>query len=85
MKLWDTSTQHCIQTIVAHRSEVCSVDIDPEKNLIFTGSSEGEVKVWKIDHEVLSQGLVENEAGEVSKSYLDDVNPKLHSVYRSQR
>ncbi|OAX43873.1 WD40 repeat-like protein [Rhizopogon vinicolor AM-OR11-026] len=67
MKLWDASTQHCIQTIVAHRSEICSLDIDPEKNLIFTGSSEGEVKAWKIDHEVLAQGLVENEAGEVAK------------------
>jgi len=67
MKLWDTSTQHCIQTIVAHRAEVCSMDIDPEKNFIFTGSSEGEVKAWSIEHGALSQGLVENEAGEVSK------------------
>lgn len=84
MKLWDTSTQHCVQTIVAHRSEVSSLDIDPEKNFIFTGSSEGEVKAWKIDHESLSQGLVENEAGEASNDFVI-INSEFHFVYRSQR
>lgn len=75
MKLWDTSTQHCVQTIVAHRSEVSSLDIDPEKRFIFTGSNEGEVKAWKIDHESLSQGLVENEAGEAS----NDLQPLIQN------
>ena len=65
LKVWDLSTQHCIQTTVAHRSEVWSLDINPEKTLIFTGSSEGEMKVWRIDSEALSEGLKENESGEV--------------------
>ncbi|KAG2118849.1 WD-repeat-containing protein [Suillus discolor] len=82
MKLWDTSTQHCVQTIVAHRSEVSSLDIDPEKNFIFTGSSEGEVKAWKIDHESLSQGLVENEAGEVAKMIHPVTSLPLSSRHR---
>ncbi|KAG2348789.1 WD40 repeat-like protein [Suillus weaverae] len=82
MKLWDTSTQHCVQTIVAHRSEVSSLDIDPEKNFIFTGSSEGEVKVWKIDHESLSQGLVENDAGEVAKMIHPVTSLPLSSRHR---
>jgi U3 small nucleolar RNA-associated protein 12 len=84
MKLWDTSTQHCVQTIVAHRSEVSSLDIDPEKHFIFTGSSEGEVKAWKIDHESMSQGLVENDAGEVSNDFAI-ISPEIYFVHRSQR
>lgn len=65
MKVWDLSTQHCVQTTVAHRAEVWSLDINPEKTLIFTGSSEGEMKVWRIDSEALSEGLKEDESGEV--------------------
>lgn len=65
LKVWDLSTQHCVQTTIAHRAEVWSLDINPEKTLIFTGSSEGEMKVWKIDSEALSEGLKEDESGEV--------------------
>lgn len=65
MKLWDLSTQHCVQTIVAHRSEIWTMDIDREQNLVFTGSSEGELKAWRIDQEALAEGLKETESGEV--------------------
>ncbi|KAI1796288.1 WD40 repeat-like protein [Ganoderma leucocontextum] len=67
LKLWDLSTQHCIQTIVAHRSEVWTMDLNPEQELVFTGSGEGEMKAWKVDHEALAQGLRETESGEVTK------------------
>lgn len=66
LKVWDMSTQHCVQTTIAHRSEVWSLDINPEKTLVFTGSSEGEVKAWSIDAEALSEGLKEDESGEVA-------------------
>ena len=65
MKLWDLSTQHCLQTIVAHRSEVWSMALDPEQNLVFTGSGEGEVKAWRIDHDAIAEGLKETDTGEV--------------------
>jgi U3 small nucleolar RNA-associated protein 12 len=65
LKVWDLSTQHCVQTTIAHRSEVWSLGINPDKTLIFTGSSEGEMKAWRIDSEALSEGLKENESGEV--------------------
>ncbi|KAI0720213.1 WD40 repeat-like protein [Cerioporus squamosus] len=67
LKLWDLSTQHCIQTVVAHRSEVWTMDLNPEQELVFTGSGEGEMKAWKIDHEALARGLQETESGEVTK------------------
>lgn len=66
MKLWDLTTQHCIQTIVAHRSEIWTMDVDQEQSLVFTGSGEGEIKAWSIDHEALAEGLKETESGEVS-------------------
>ena len=65
MKLWDLSTQHCVQTIVAHRSEIWSMAVNQEQNLIFTGSGEGDLKAWKVDRNVLTDGLKETENGEV--------------------
>ncbi|KAJ3573882.1 hypothetical protein NP233_g2154 [Leucocoprinus birnbaumii] len=67
VKLWDLSTQHCVQTIVAHRSEVWSLDMNREQDLFFTGSGEGEVKAWRIDADILSTGLKETETGEVAQ------------------
>jgi len=65
LKLWDLSTQHCIQTTVAHRSEIWTMVINQEQDLVFTGSGEGSLKVWKVDHGAFSQGLKETETGEV--------------------
>src|SRR5258706_2788868 len=66
LKLWDLSTQHCIQTIVGHRSEVWSLALDAGKDLIFTGGGDGELKAWRLDHDALGTGIRESEAGEVS-------------------
>ena len=41
------------------------MDINPEQELVFSGSGEGEMKAWKIDHEALAQGLQETDTGEV--------------------
>ncbi|KAI0832523.1 WD-repeat-containing protein [Trametes gibbosa] len=67
LKLWDLQTQHCIQTVVAHRSEVWTMDLNTEQDLVFTGSGEGDLKAWKIDHEALAHGLRESETGGVTK------------------
>lgn len=67
LKLWDLSTQHCTQTIVAHPTEVWSLDISPEQDLVFTGGSEGELKAWRIDHESLVQGITDSKSTEVSE------------------
>ena len=65
VKLWELSTQHCVQTVVAHPSEVWTLDINPSQELIFTGGGEGELKAWRIDHEALSSGLKETDSGQV--------------------
>jgi U3 small nucleolar RNA-associated protein 12 len=66
LKVWDLTTQHCIQTIVAHHSEIWSLDIAVDGDVLLTGSGEGEVKAWKVDYEALAKGLSETTAGEVS-------------------
>lgn len=78
LKLWDLSTQHCIQTIVAHHSEVWSMDIDREQNFILTGSGEGELKVWRFDQEALTEGLKETASGEVFLFLLSTVDDRLN-------
>lgn len=67
LKLWDLTTQHCVQTQVAHRSEVWSMEIDQkeDKLLILTGSGDGEVKAWHLDEAMLRDGLASTEKGEV--------------------
>jgi U3 small nucleolar RNA-associated protein 12 len=66
MKLWDLTTQHCIQTIVAHQSEIWSMDVDREQTFVLTGGGDGDLKAWKIDNEALSEGLKETGTGEVT-------------------
>jgi len=57
LKLWDLSTQHCMETVVAHRSEVWDFDISKDEKMLVTGSEDTEFRVWTIDHEVLAKGL----------------------------
>jgi U3 small nucleolar RNA-associated protein 12 len=65
LKLWDLSTQHCVQTVVAHRMEVWTLDLDAEQQLLLTGSGEGELKAWKLDKIALADGVKETTSGEV--------------------
>ncbi|CAE6522518.1 unnamed protein product [Rhizoctonia solani] len=69
LKLWDLSAQHCIQTQVAHRSEIWCMEIERSEGnlLILTGSGDGEVKAWSLDGTILQNGLVQTENGEISK------------------
>jgi U3 small nucleolar RNA-associated protein 12 len=53
---------------------VWSLDLNPEQDLIFTGSGEGEVKAWRIDSEALAAGLKETETGEVHLPHPSTVN-----------
>ncbi|KAI8911921.1 WD40-repeat-containing domain protein [Powellomyces hirtus] len=58
VKFWDLSTQHCVETVIAHRGEVWALDVSPiDEMMMFTGAADGEVRVWKIDPAVLSAKL----------------------------
>jgi len=82
LKLWDLSTQHCVQTVVVGRGEVWSLAVMEEEGegdegegaggrwVLLTGSGDGEAKAWSIEKSDLSKGMAENEKGEVSSHSL---------------
>ncbi|GAA5885783.1 hypothetical protein JCM16303_006062 [Sporobolomyces ruberrimus] len=65
LKLFNLSTQHCIETVVGHRGEAWSFAYDRNSNVLISGGGEGEVKCWKIDNDVLVRGtaLADEEGG----------------------
>lgn len=96
LKLWDLSTQHCVQTVVVGRGEVWSAAIQEQNEeeeeekgswLILTGSGDGEVKAWTLGKEALAAGLKEDENGEVSNrmcaSLISVAKTRASIVYRS--
>lgn len=67
LKLWDLSTQHCVQTIVVSRAEVrsCALRSYDGQWMIVAGTGDGEVKLFSIDQDELAKGLQENAQGEL--------------------
>lgn len=59
LKLWDLSSQFCRETVVGHRTEVWSFDVDPEQNVIISGGAEPQLKAWKIDWSILDKPIEE--------------------------
>lgn len=57
LKIWDLTTQHCIETTIVSRSECWSLDICRQKNLVMTGGGDQEFKVWKLNTEVVRRKL----------------------------
>ena len=54
IKIWDLTTQHCIETHVAQTNGECwSMAVSPDEDGCITAGNDGELKVWSID----SQGL----------------------------
>ncbi|KAG5513533.1 hypothetical protein PMAC_000965 [Pneumocystis sp. 'macacae'] len=48
IKLWDLSTQHCIETHVAHHGECWAMGVSPDQKICITGGLDGELKFWNI-------------------------------------
>lgn len=54
IKIWDVSTQHCIETHVAQTNGECwALGVSPDGSGCITAGNDGELKVWAIN----SQGL----------------------------
>lgn len=49
VRIYDIDTQHCLQTLAGHRAEVWAMCIDPTHTLLFTGSVDAEVRVFKFN------------------------------------
>ncbi|EEQ32939.1 beta transducin [Microsporum canis] len=50
IKVWDLSSQHCIETHIAQGNGECwSLGLSPDLSGCITGGNEGELRVWSID------------------------------------
>lgn len=47
VKVWDLDTQHCIQTLVGHRTEVWAFDVHPTEPLLVTAAADSKLRVWR--------------------------------------
>jgi hypothetical protein len=59
--------------------------LDNDQDILFTGSGDGELKAWRVDHDALASGVHESQTGEV-RSLAMSFSPNLDStslVYRS--
>ena len=86
LKLWDLSTQHCIQTVVTGRGDIWSCAVTVEETydgqiegdevrgrwVIATGSGDGEGRIWSIEKPALARGIREDASGKVR---LPPLNP----------
>lgn len=69
LQVWDLDTQHCIQTVVGHRSEIWSVDYHPKLQRVITGTSDNQLRIWKVSQEGSSvEGDKEMTDGSVSNA-----------------
>ncbi|CAK4030866.1 U3 small nucleolar RNA-associated 12 [Lecanosticta acicola] len=66
IKIWDLSTPHCIETHVAQTSGECwALGVSPDGAGCITAGNDGELKVWTVNTNVLSQ--LSNGLGEGKK------------------
>ncbi|KAI9266512.1 WD40-repeat-containing domain protein [Phascolomyces articulosus] len=61
LKVWDLSSQFCRETVVGHRTEVWSFDVDPQQSVVISGGAEPMLKAWKINWNVLEKSIDEME------------------------
>ena len=57
LKVWELSTQHCVQTCVGHRGEVWAFDVSPDEDRLITGSSDSQMRVWTVNSTATAPSL----------------------------
>ncbi|KAF2421009.1 WD40 repeat-like protein [Tothia fuscella] len=72
IKMWDISSQHCIETHIAQMNGECwAMGVSPDLTGCITAGSNGELKVWSIDLQELMSSR-HHIGDETEKSYLHD-------------
>lgn len=64
LRVWDLETQHCVQTISGHHSEIWSIDTDLDERYLVSGSGDSELRFYSIKND-LADGKAEPAKGEV--------------------
>lgn len=72
IKIWDISSQHCIETHVAQTNGECwAMGVSPDSSGCITAGNDGELKIWAIDLTGL-RGAVSQITESPDKNYLID-------------
>lgn len=85
IKAWDLSTQHCVETLLGHRSEVWSMTMAEDQSFIITGTSDMELKVWKMDLSVLQQKISSESSPDTTGSLTEPEVCSFTDCYYLQR
>lgn len=80
LRVWDLDTQHCTQIISGHHSEIWSIDVDPEKRYLVTGSADPEIRFYTIKHEITDGQSVSKTGQSVTDSKDSLVENKWESL-----
>ncbi|TIA86921.1 hypothetical protein E3P81_04111 [Wallemia ichthyophaga] len=84
IKLWDLNTQHCLQTLIGHRSPVTTSTLTSDLSLLASGSSDGEIRLWSINHENLHEGLSQDDNGDFIKFINHISTLPTHTINRKR-
>ncbi|KAJ0421924.1 hypothetical protein BJY00DRAFT_101442 [Aspergillus carlsbadensis] len=72
IKVWDLSSQHCIETHVAQSNGECwSLGLAPDQSGCITGGNDGELKAWSIDEAAMLEISKEKAGSEKRKILVD--------------
>lgn len=77
LKVWDIDTQHCIQTVVGHPSEIWSFDVNPEQTRLIT-LSDHNLRVYSLERPVEDKEEEEENTGMNIEDHInEDTENKL--------
>ncbi|KAF3221062.1 hypothetical protein TWF191_007269 [Orbilia oligospora] len=54
IKLWDLSSQHCVETHVAHTGECWALGVTADEEGAITAGNDAEMKVWTIERRIIA-------------------------------
>ena len=81
VKVWDTESQHCLETHVAQTNGECwSMGISADQSGVITAGNEGEMRVWSIDLFGLARS-----AGEVLGGKKNSFLKERGTLYRQSK
>lgn len=68
LRVWDLETQHCMQIVGGHHSEIWSIDTDSKERYLVTGSADLELRFYSVMHDLVD-GQSENAKGSENTDY----------------
>lgn len=74
LRVWDLETQHCMQIVGGHHSEIWSIDTDLEERYLVTGSADPELRCYTIKHDLLDLGSLSTDGS----TTMDNGNMPTH-------